>query len=52
MAHDVFSCLPFAKVMEMEKTFRDNRISDADILSFCDHLDSDMKQKNMWGPLK
>ena len=52
VANDVLVRLPFAKVEEMEKTFRDNRISDADILSFCDHLDSDMKQKNMWGPLK
>ena len=47
MASDVLFSLPFAKVKEMEKTFRVNRISDADILSFCDSLESDLKQKNM-----
>ena len=52
MANDVFYCLPFAKVKEIEKTFRDNWICDADILSFCDHLESNMKQKNMWEQLK
>ena len=31
MANDVFFRLPFAKVEEMEKTFRDNWISDADV---------------------
>ena len=44
MASDVLFSLPFAKVKEMEKTFRVNRISDADILSFCDSLESDLKQ--------
>ena len=48
MADDVFFCLPFAKVEEMEKTFRDNRISGADVLSFCDRLESNLKRKNMW----
>ena len=48
MANDVFCCLPFVKVKEMEKTFRDNWISDADILSFCDYLESDLKWNNMW----
>ena len=40
-------CLPFAKVKEMEKTFRDNGISDADVLSCRDRLESDLKWKNM-----
>ena len=40
MANDVFFRLPFAKVEEMEKTFRDNGISDADALSFRGRLDS------------
>ena len=44
MAGDVFSRLPFAKVEEMEKTFRDNWISDADVLSFCDCLESNLKE--------
>ena len=48
MANDVLFRLPFAKVEEMEKTFRDNGISDADILSFHDCLESDLKQKNLY----
>ena len=47
MANDVLFRLPFAKVEEMEKTFRDIVISDADILSFRDCLESDLKRKNM-----
>ena len=43
--------MPFVKVKEMEKIFRDNTISDADILSFCDRLESDLKRKNMWEQL-
>ena len=35
----------------MEKIFRDNWISDADILSFRDRLESDLKRKNMWEQL-
>ena len=52
MANDVFFRLPVAKVEKMEKTFRDNGISDADILSFRDRLESDLKWKNMWEQLK
>ena len=44
MADDVFFSLPFAKV---EKTFRDNWISDADVLSCRDCLESNLKQKYM-----
>ena len=47
VANDVLVRLPFAKVEEMEKTFRDIVISDADILSFRDCLESDLKRKNM-----
>ena len=46
MAYDDFFRLPFAKVEEMEKTFnqvRDNGISDADVLSFRNRLESDLK---------
>ena len=55
MADDVFFRLPFAKVEEMDKSFRDNEIRDADVLSFRDRLEtveSDLKRKNMWGQLK
>ena len=52
MANDVLLCLPFAKVEDMEKTFRDIVISDDDILSFRDCLESDLKLKNMWEQLK
>ena len=52
MTDDVFFRLPFAKVEEMEKTFRENGISDADVLSFRDRLESDLKRKNMWEQLK
>ena len=52
MTNDVFFHLPFAKVEEMEKTFRENVISDADVLSFCDSLESYLKRKNMWEQLK
>ena len=52
MANDVFFRLPFAKVKKIEKTFRDNGISDADVLSFGDGLESSLKQKNMWEQLK
>ena len=52
MANDVLLCLPFAKVEDMEKTFRDIVISDDDILSFHDCLESDLKLKNMWEQLK
>ena len=38
MTDDVFFRMPFATVEEMEKTFRDNGISDADVLSFRDSL--------------
>ena len=51
MANAVLFCLPFAKVEEMEKTFRVNGISDADILSFRDRLASDLKWKNIWKQL-
>ena len=33
-------------------SFKDNGISDADILSFRDRLEIDLKQKNMWEQLK
>ena len=52
MADDVLLCLSFAKVEDMEKTFRDIVISDDDILSFRDCLESDLKLKNMWEQLK
>ena len=52
VANDVLFRLSFAKVEEMEKTFRDIVISDADILSFRDCLESDLKRKNMWEHLK
>ena len=52
MANDVLLCLPFAKVEYMEKTFTDIVISDDDILSFRDCLESDLKLKNMWEQLK
>ena len=52
VANDVLFRLPFAKVEEMEKTFRDIVISVADILSFRDCLESDLKRKNMWEHLK
>ena len=48
----------FAEVKEMEKIFKDNRISDADILSFssCDCLESDLwletKKIYLWEQLK
>ena len=51
MAKDVLLRLPFAKVEEMEKTFRDIVISDDDIQSFRDCLESDLKLKNMWEQL-
>ena len=51
MANDVLFRLPFAKVEEMEKTFRDIVISDDDIQSFRDCLESDLKLKNMWEQL-
>ena len=38
---------PFAKVEEMEKTFRDKWISNQDVLSFCYSLESHLKRKNM-----
>ena len=50
MADDVFFRLLFAKVEEMEKTFRGNSISDADVLSFCtclSCLESNLKRNNM-----
>ena len=47
MAYDLFFSLPFAKVSvgnnKIEKTFRDNWISDANVLSFCDCLESYLK---------
>ena len=52
MADDVLFRVPSAKVEEMKKTFRDNGISDADILSFRDCLESDLKRKNMWEQLE
>ena len=52
IAHDVVSSLPIAEVEEMEKTFRDNWISDADVLSLCDCLESYSKRKNLWEQLK
>ena len=45
MADDVFFRLLFAKVEEMEKTFRGKSISDADVLSFCTCLESNLKGK-------
>ena len=47
MADDVFFRLPFTKVEEIKKTFRDSWISDADVLSFCDRLERYLKRKNM-----
>ena len=52
MAYAVLFQLPFAKVEETEKTFRENRISNADVLSFRDRLESDLKLKNMWEQLR
>ena len=52
MADDFYFRLPFAKVEEMEKIFRENWISDADVLSFHDSLERDLKWKNMWTQLK
>ena len=52
MANDVFFSLPSAIVGEMEKTFSDNVISDADVLSFSDRLEGSLKRKNMWEQLK
>ena len=52
MANDLLFHPPFAKVEEMEKTFRDHWISDADTLSFRECLESDLKAKNTWEQLK
>ena len=52
MDNDVFFRLPVAKVNEMGKIFRDNGVRDADILSFCDRLERDLKRKDMWEQLK
>ena len=52
MTNYVLFRLPVAKVEEMEKTVRDNWINDADILSFRDRLESDLKHKNMWEQLE
>ena len=55
MANDVLFNLPFAKIEEMEKTFRDIVIIDADHIlseSFGDCLESDLKRKNMRDHLK
>ena len=52
MANDVFFSLHSAIVGEMEKTFSDKVISDADVLSFSDRLEGSLKRKNMWEQLK
>ena len=52
MANYVFFRLHFAKVKKMEKTFRDKWISDADVLSFHNGLESSLKRKNMSEQLK
>ena len=44
MTDDVFFRMPFATVEEMEKTFRDNGISDADVLSFRDGMESTLQE--------
>ena len=52
MESDVVFRLPIAKVEGTEETFTDIGISDADILSFRDRLESHLKQKDMWKQLK
>ena len=52
MAYAVLFQLPFAKVEEIEEIFRENKISNADVLSFRDRLESALKRKNMWEQLR